>query len=120
MCTVLVDNFKMDILERIGKMSKEKNLIKKIVLDIEGKEISLTPEQAQKLLVALTNLLGTKRETIKEKEYIPYPIYPCQPPYNPCWPYNEPHITWSTSNNHTQGQSQCSASYANSTAKITL
>ena len=104
-------------------MSKKKNLIKKIVLDIEGKEISLTPEQAQKLLVVLTDLIGGKKETIKEKEYVPYPIYPYDPPYRPYrpwWPYDRPYYTWSSTTS--RAGALCSANYSaeNSTAKITL
>ncbi|MDD5381899.1 MAG: hypothetical protein PHG53_09735 [Phycisphaerae bacterium] len=43
-------------------MAKEVNLIKKIVLDVDGKEIPLTPEQEQKLCMALLDLLGIKKE----------------------------------------------------------
>lgn len=62
-------------------------IIKKIVLDIDGKEISLTPEQAQKLNNALNDMFGSKT-VVKEKEYIPY---------RPYWPIREPYYTWTLS-----------------------
>ena len=62
--------------------------IKKIVLDLGGKEITLTPKQAQNLKNALDDLFGKK--VIKEviREYIPNP-YPVviREPYYP-WRYN--------------------------------
>jgi len=44
------------------------NIIKKIELDLDGKIVSLTSEQAKKLKSALDELFGVKIE----KEYIPY------------------------------------------------
>jgi hypothetical protein len=79
------------------------NIIKKIVLDIDGKEISLTPEQAQKLCTALVDLLKVKQPSTtmdeikqliedKSKEYIPlpYPVYPYTKPY---WEYEPYRVT---------------------------
>ena len=110
---------------------KEANIIKKIVIDIDGKEISLTPEQSQKLLTALTDLLSVKKEIIKEKEYVPYPIYPYYPPYHyrPYWKYDDNVFVWGTASNDTvdvyrktsgDNKHYCSATFASNTAKITL
>jgi len=49
--------------------------IKKIVIEIDDKEIELTLEQAKGLYDKLKELVGD-RESI----YIPYPVYP---PYDP-------------------------------------
>lgn len=98
-------------------MSKESNIIKKIVLNIEGKEISLTPEQAQKLLVALTDLLGVKKEVIKEKEYVPYPVYPSYP-YRPYWHWDTYTTTWG--DYRTKNAEYCSASFDSGTARVIL
>lgn len=59
--------------------------IKKIELDLGGKVVSLTPEQAKNLKEALDELFGKEviREyfpIVKEKEYVPVP-YPA--PYRP-------------------------------------
>lgn len=51
------------------------DIIKKIELDLGGKRVFLTPEQAKRLKSALDELFGTKTE----KEYIPYPIEPYRP-----------------------------------------
>lgn len=63
----------------------DKNIIKKIELDIDGVGITLTPEQAKKLHGALADLLGVKAE----KEYVPLPQpYPVPSlPYTPYRPY---------------------------------
>jgi hypothetical protein len=54
-------------------MSKkdEKNLIKKVVLDIDGKEIELSVEQAKKLKGALDDMFG-----VKEVHHDHYPNWP--------------------------------------------
>jgi hypothetical protein len=49
-------------------------MIKKIELDLGGKKVALTPEQAKNLKDALDELF--EKEVIKEKEYVPY-----YPPY---------------------------------------
>lgn len=46
-------------------------MIKKIIIEIDKKEITLTPKQAEKLFDELGKLYG------KEKEYVHY--YPCYP-----------------------------------------
>jgi hypothetical protein len=52
-------------------------MIKKIVIDIDGKEISLSPDQVQRLCAALMDLTGTK----PQKEYVPYYPYTLWRPY---------------------------------------
>jgi len=69
-------------------MKEEKTEIKKIVLTIEGKEISLSPEGAEKLRNILCELFG-KEVIVKEKvvhEYRGWPVY-----------YYQPLIPWNTS-----------------------
>lgn len=71
-------------------------MIKKIVLDLEGVEISLTSEQAEKLYQALNDLYGFK--VIKEKEFVPYNPYPYRPYW--AWQWDVPQYTWSCSSGH--------------------
>ncbi len=77
--------------------SSMKNMIKRLVLDIDGKEISLTMEQAKKLQSALNEVFETK--IVREKEYIPTPYVP-KPvpwyPYTPARPWYEPPYFWRT------------------------
>ena len=56
-------------------------MIKKVVLEIDGKEINLTIEQAKALKGDLDKLFDT------EKEYVPYyPFYPATvEPYRVSW-----------------------------------
>jgi len=110
-----------------------KNVIKKIVLDIDSKEISLTPEQAQKLCTALMDLLKVKQQVSdsaieelkrliedknKEEKYIllPYPVYPYGRPY---WEYEPYRITWGSSSDN---KCLCSATYlaSNETVNISI
>lgn len=67
--------------------------IKKIELDLGGKVVSLTPEQAKNLKEALDELFGKEviREYFPAKEYIPVP-YPT--PYRPLVPYFERPYYW--------------------------
>ena len=54
-------------------MSKEKNIIKTITIDIAGTEVEVTPSQARALHDALTELLGLpKSEAVIRYEYVPY------------------------------------------------
>lgn len=80
----------------IKRGKKMKNIIKKIELDIDGKRISLTPEQAKKLTKDLNELFGEK-----EKEYVPYPQpYPIYP-YRKIWEWKyEPYIYWTSTGTH--------------------
>ena len=70
-------------------MEKKVCEVKKIVLNIDGKEISLTIEQAKKLKDILGELFGKEiiKETIREINYPPIWVYE-QPivPYNPLQP----------------------------------
>ena len=87
------------------------NVIKKIVLDLGKKEITLTPEQAKKLKNALDEMFGNK---VVEHHYhdhwdwwpIP-PIYVSSPSL-PSYPY---YTTYCTSNG-------CEASYSNNTMTL--
>ena len=64
-------------------MSKEKDIIKKIVIDIAGTEIAVTPQQAKALHFALQELLGLdkpntkiiERETIRDRWPLQWPAY---------------------------------------------
>ena len=66
--------------------------VKRIVLKIEDKEISLTPEQAKKLKVVLDELFG--REIIKEviREIHEHHDH-YNTPYNPYWRWEQP-VIW--------------------------
>jgi hypothetical protein len=86
--------------------------VTKIVLDIDGKEIELTPEDAKALYFALKELVG-------EKEVItvpsPYPVYPYKNPWRYVHPnpYGNPWIiTWNATNTITDG---IQATWTNST-----
>jgi hypothetical protein len=78
--------------------------IKKLVIELSGKDVELTIQQAKELQLALNELFEEKVKVIKEKEYIPRP-YPVPSPYvAPFIPYvparpwkpwrQEPWITW--------------------------
>ena len=68
------------------------DMIKKIELNLGGKVVSLTPNQAKKLRDALNELFG---ETVK-REYIPYP-QPFIEPWRPWrWDWQEPHYLTSS------------------------
>lgn len=59
--------------------------VNKIVLNVNGKEIHLTLEEAKELSRLLGYLFEEKVVVVKEKEYVPY---------QPYYPY--PKIWWST------------------------
>ena len=68
--------------------------IKKLVIELKGKDIELSVEQAKELQAALNELFEEKVRVVKEKEYIPqpYPVprpCPVEPIYP--WPWREPH-----------------------------
>ncbi len=70
------------------------NIIKSITLDIDGKEIEVTPDQAYELHSALGELLGLPKEKLVGK-YVPvYPVptYPSLP-ITPYWYYNGNRVT---------------------------
>ena len=63
-------------------------MIKKIELDLGGKKVSLTPEQAKNLKAALDELFG--KEVIREiheihEHHDDYPWSLPVPPYQPIW-----------------------------------
>jgi len=57
--------------------------IKKIELDLGGKIISLTPEQAKNLKDALDELFGKEviREIIRDRDFVPVPYIEPYRPY---------------------------------------
>jgi hypothetical protein len=78
-----------------------KNEIKKIVLDIDGKEISLNVAQAKKFYRLLDELFGDKNTYI-------YPTYPSTPWR---WPYRDD-VYYSTSGDN--------VTYNNTTAELRM
>ena len=60
----------------------DKTEIKKIVLNLQGKEVSLTVEQAKKLKDLLSEMFG--RDVVKEVHYHDSTMRWWQPPY-PNW-----------------------------------
>jgi len=84
--------------------------VKKIVIELSGKDVELTISQAQELRAALNELFEEKVTIVKEKEYLPspypvpypqpYPVYPRPWRYiRPITPYTEPWVTWCSSGN---------------------
>jgi hypothetical protein len=84
--------------------TKEKKIeIKKLVLQIGEREITLTPAEAEKLHAALGELFSDKQApalVIKETQLIPvaapYPLYIPGPYYTPIWYWQGPTITCTT------------------------
>ena len=66
-------------------MTEQKAEVKKIVLDLGGKEIDLTPYQAKVLAKVLGEMFTTKVEH--------YPVYV---EHHFAWPYPYPSHTWGT------------------------
>lgn len=66
----------------------KKTLIKKVVIELSGKDVELTMGQARELQAALNELFGEKQETIFIPK--PYPVYPQIPWRRPYWPRPEP------------------------------
>lgn len=66
-------------------MSKEVS-VKKVVLDLGGKEVTLTLKEAKALRDALDELFETKR-IIEHRDHWVYP-------YHDPWPYHRPYVTW--------------------------
>lgn len=77
--------------------TEKKIEVKKLVLQIGTRELTLTPAEAEKLHGALNQLFGKPdvpaRQTliIKETQVVPVPTYP---PYNPqpVWYWNYPMV----------------------------
>ena len=72
-------------------MEKEKKVaIEKIVLNIEGEKVSLTPEQAKKLKTLLDEMFGKEivKEIIREEHHHHNDWYPRPTWY---WNYSTPH-----------------------------
>lgn len=81
----------------------KKTTVKKLVLELDGKDVELTLDQARELLAALSELFGEKVKEIAKPYPVPQP-YPVPEPYpvwprrrwHPWrWPYDEP--LWKTS-----------------------
>lgn len=68
-----------------------KTAIKKMVIELGGKDVELTMAQARELKEALDELFGEKvREIVRPQPYPvpePYPVIPWRRPY---WPWREP------------------------------
>ena len=86
--------------------------IKKIVLDLGGKEISLSPEQAKRLYELLDEMYG-EHEVVKYRDW---PIYIDR--WKPYWRYPEPYYTLCSSD--TSSQSTWSYDKTTCEAKLTL
>ena len=94
-----------------------RNMIRKIELDLDGKRVSLTLEQAKKLKDVLNELFGEKIIKVKEKEYIPYPQpYPIEPyrPWRP-WRWERELPCYKTT-----GGTLCNYRSGSSTLKLTI
>lgn len=66
-------------------MSKEVS-IKKLVLDLGGKEVTLTLKEAKALKDALDELFVSERIVERHNRW----VYPYVDP----WPYRRPYVTW--------------------------
>lgn len=102
-------------------MSKE-NIIKKITINIGGKDVEVTPDEAKKLHVALGELLGVTPVKEYVKEYVPYtPYAPLRPyvyPTTPTWPYAGPFYYSGTANEW--GYGTATVSYTSTTGEAHL
>lgn len=76
--------------------------VKKLVIELSGKDVELSIEQAKELQAALNELFEEKVKVVEKERLVPqpypvpspYPVYP--PPYRPWHPWGrEPWITWS-------------------------
>jgi hypothetical protein len=75
-------------------MSKEVK-IKKLILELSGKDVELTLAQAKELQAALNELFEEKVKVVKEKEYVPYHVSYRSP--RPWVPWRDTSwITWDT------------------------
>ena len=87
-----------------------KDLLKKITINLGGKDVDVTPKQAKDLYEALGELIGAQKVV---KEYYPYHqwVWPSQYPYSPG-------ITWLTNSGTTtiSGTTSVQASVGNTTA----
>ena len=63
----------------------KKTAIKKMIIELNGKDVELTMEQARELKAALDELFGEKVREVRIPE--PYPVY--RRPY--IWPWREPY-----------------------------
>lgn len=73
----------------------KKTVIKRMVIELDGKDVELTMDQARELQAALNELFGEKvREIVKPMPYPvpePYPVTPFIPwRRRPYWPRPEP------------------------------
>ena len=95
--------------------------IKKIELDLGGKTVNLTPEQAKNLKDALDELFGKEviREIVHERDYTPVPYMPTEPYYRrtyPFWEWQPYRITCDVTGNYTDTMQFCAD---NNTLKLT-
>lgn len=74
-----------------------KTKIKKLVIELDGKDVELSMAQAKELQAALNELFEERVKVVKEKEYIPQPYPVPQPIYpRPVWPWREPYYRCSS------------------------
>lgn len=67
-----------------------KTVIKKLVIELDGKDVELTMAQARELKAALDEIFGEKVREVHIPS--PYPIYPR--PFR--WPWREPYYLCSS------------------------
>ena len=89
-----------------------KNIIKKITIELSGKTIELSIDEAEELREALNTLMGGK-----SREYIPYPVP--QPIY-PVYPIRYRDWGWVPDRWYTTCGGSLSYSISNETANICL
>ena len=87
--------------------------IKKIVLDLDGKEVELTLRQAKKLYVLLSELCGAQ-EYKKEPIYIPVPFRP--------WRWDNPYWCWDKTTYYSKSSDELKygVSYQNNTVTLSV
>lgn len=71
-------------------MASKDTKIKNLIIELSGKDVTLTMAQAKELQSALNELFAEKVRV--EKEYVPRP-YPVPEPH-PVWPYGRPWRPW--------------------------
>lgn len=95
---------------------KNENIIKKIIIEIAGVEVEVSPDQAINLHKALGELLGLNKEPTVIKEYIPYQPY--------VWPYPQPlwysNPTWHGTSSADLGDVEYTFQYCNTTGDVKL
>ena len=74
-------------------------MVKYIIIEIDGKELTLSSDKAEKLYDELHKLYGSKNQ-------MPVPFGPYDPPIEPYkypWDSDKPVITWGPNSTYTDG-----------------